>query len=232
LESVTINQKKIIAAAKLHAKPVIVATEVLHTMIDNPYPTKAEVSDITNAVLDGASATMLSGETAIGNFPVETVSVMRKISDVALEHFQDTIDETERFDTDEAPAITANAIAMMCRSLPVTKIIAITLSGFAARMIANHSPRQPILAVSSDLSAVRACNLIQGTHGVYVDVDFKKKSVDHVPESIKILWEKGLLVNDDYILVTAVTYPKSGNRMNMIETHLVSDLVDTFGWTL
>ena len=77
LRSVAILQKKIIRAARQYSRPVIVATEMLHTMMHNPYPTKAEVSDITNAVLDGCAAIMLSGETAIGDFPLETVQVMR-----------------------------------------------------------------------------------------------------------------------------------------------------------
>lgn len=230
LESLAVFQKKIILAAKGHAKPVIVATEILHTMIDKPFPTKAEVSDITNAVLDGAAATMLSGETAIGDYPVEAVSVMRQVSIAAHGYLQDCMDETDRCFTQDAPSVTADAIAMMCRSLPITKIVAVTLSGYAARMIANRSPRQQILAVSSDRSAVRACNLLPGTKGVHVDVEFQKQNTNHVPACIKALWQDGELVDDDYILITAVNYPKSGNRMNMIETHALSDLVDTLGW--
>ena len=230
IESVAIYQKQIITAANKHAKPVIVATEILHTMIDKPFPTKAEVSDISNAVLDGAAATMLSGETAIGKYPVEAVSVMRQVSNVADEHLQYRLDENESRPLKDAPAVTADAIAMMCRTLPITKIIAITLSGYAARMIASRSPRQPILAVSSDESAVRACNILLGTQGVHVDVDFQNQSTEHVPACLKSLWDKGEIIEDDYILITAVTYPKSGNRMNMIETHLVKDLADTLSW--
>lgn len=230
IESVTIFQKKIIDAAKMHAKPVIVATEMLHTMIDKSFPTKAEVSDISNAVLDGAAATMLSGETAIGEFPVEAVSVMRKVSDVANEHLQYCFDKKENKPLAESPAVIADAIAMICRTLPITKIIAITLSGYAARMIANRNPRQLILAVSSDLKAVRASNLLLGTEGVHVDVDFQQQTTAHVPACLRALWEKGQIVEEDFVLITAVNYPKSGNRMNMIETHLVSDLADTLGW--
>ena len=79
LHNVVLRQKQIIEAARKHGRPVIVATEMLHSMIQNSFPTKAEISDISNAVLDGCSATMLSGETAVGSFPVEAVSTMCQI---------------------------------------------------------------------------------------------------------------------------------------------------------
>ena len=158
-ESLSLFQKRIIAVAREHGRPVIVATEMLHTMIANPFPTKAEISDITNAVLDGCAATMLSGETAIGDHPVEAVSVMRRVATVAEEFVQSELDARPEQARRSVPQAVGDAIAMICRTLPVTRIVAITKSGYAARTIAARRPRQPILAVSNDEHAARSFNL-------------------------------------------------------------------------
>ena len=102
IENVAIYQKRVLQAAKEHNKPVIVATEMLHTMIEARNPTKAEVSDITNAVLDGCAATMLSGETAVGGYPVEAVKTMRRIADAAMDHVVGSDTPHENFETPRA----------------------------------------------------------------------------------------------------------------------------------
>ena len=129
--------------AREHGRPVIVATEMLHTMITNPFPTKAEISDITNAVLDGCAAIMLSGETAIGDHPVEAVSVMHRVATVTEDFVQSELDTIPEQARGSVPQAVGDAIAMICRTLPVTRIVAITKSGYAARMIAARRPRQP-----------------------------------------------------------------------------------------
>ena len=231
LETVGVFQKQILAAARAHAKPVIIATEMLHSMIDNPFPTKAEVSDISNAVLDGSAATMLSGETAVGAHPVEAVSVMQRVARAAESHHQSDLDKCGgAASAKAAPQVMSDAIAMVCRSLPITKIIAITISGFAARSIAARNPRQPILAVSNDPMAARAFNLFPGTTGIHVDIPFTRTSTDHIPACLGALWDQGRIVADDFLLVTAVAYPDSGNRMNLIETHSAADLIRSLGW--
>lgn len=229
IENLALFQKRIIEASRAAAKPVIVATEMLHTMIGNPVPTKAEVSDISNAVLDGCAATMLSGETAIGKFPIEAVRTMRQVADAATIYFQDNADGRQ-IQVGAVPHVISEAIALICRSLPITKIIAITRSGYAARTIAARRPRQPILAVSDDEFAARSFNLFSGVEGVYVDVPFSRTSIDHIAACIERLWRDGRLVDRDMVLVTAVGYPRSGNRMNLLQTHVVGDLVETLGW--
>jgi pyruvate kinase len=228
LEDVTLNQKRIIDVARQSGKPVIVATELLHTMIENRFPTKAEVSDITNAVLDGCAATMLSGETAIGKHHIDVVRLMRQVSDTASSYRQEQM-STERSGQDVPQAI-EDAIALICRQLPVDKIIAVTKSGFAAEKIAVREPRQPILAVSNERETARAMNLLQGTEGVYVDIPFSRTSTDHLMACLELLWREERIVDDEMILVTAVGYPRSGNRMNLIQTHVVGDIVQTLGW--
>jgi pyruvate kinase len=230
LQNVALYQKRIIEAGRRCGKPVIVATEMLHTMIANPFPTKAEVSDISNAVLDGCSATMLSGETAVGEFPLEVITLMREVCDAAAEHSQNNFIPAVGRNDATVPQAIEDAAALVCRELPITKIVAITRSGYAARMIAARNPSQNILAVVDNLKTARALNLVSGTTGVFVDVHFPKDGLGHVGECLEQLWSMGHLELDDLILITMVTFPKSGNRMNMIATYLVSDLAETLSW--
>jgi pyruvate kinase len=229
LEQVALNQKRILDSARSHGKPVIVATEMLHTMIENPFPTKAEVSDITNAVLDGCAATMLSGETAVGNFPADAVATMRCVADTSMAYQQAKLDAAGT-PSRTVPQAMEDAIALICRELPITKIVAVTISGYAARMIAARQPRQPIIGVSNDVMSARAMNLLSGVEGVFVDVPFRRTSTDHITDCLEALYRTGRLERDDLILVTAVGYPKSGNRMNLIQTHQIADLAATLGW--
>lgn len=230
LHDVALRQKRIIAAARRFGRPVIVATEMLHTMIQNSFPTKAEVSDITNAVLDGCAATMLSGETAVGAHPVAAVRLMREVSDAAEAHAQDALDGGAPGLGGSVPEVLGRAIPMMCRALPVTKIVVITRSGYAARMIAAHRPRQPILAVSDDEAAARSFNLIAGTTGVHSPVPFPRSSMDHIGQVLEMLWRGGQLVADDLVLTTGVVYPHPGGRMNALQVNRVADLVASLGW--
>jgi len=229
-EMTALFQKEILTKARECGVPVIVATEMLHTMVENSFPTKAEISDITNSVIDGGSATMLSGETAVGINPEKAVEVMRKVSSAAEAHIQADLDADEPQSDMKATQAMERAVAQLCRSLPITKIVAVTLSGYAARMIAAHRPRQPILAVSNDKMAARSFNLYSGVEGVYVDIEFSKTSADHIVLCVEELWRRGKLDLNDMIIVSSVSYPKSGNRMNFLQTHKVSDLAETLSW--
>ena len=92
-------------------------------------------------------------------------------------------------------------------------------------------PKQPILAVTNDRKAARRFNLLPGTKGIHVDIPFSRDSLQHIPACLKLLWQQRELVDDDLILVTAVGYPRSGNRMNLIQTHRVDDLRESLGWS-
>lgn len=230
LSDVALRQKKIIAAARRHGRPVIVATEMAHTMIENPFPTKAEVSDITNAVLDGCAATMLSGETAVGRFPRETVRLMHQVAEAAEQHIQQDLAAIAPDLGLSIPEVMGQVIPMLCRALPISKIVAVTRSGFAARMIAVHRPRQPILAVTDDADAVRSFNLIPGTTGIHSDVPFPRKSTDHIGDVLQMLWRTGRLDDTDIVLATGVVYPHPGNRMNCLQVNRIADLIATLGW--
>lgn len=229
-EIIALLQKRILAEARQAALPVIVATEILNSMIEHPIPTKAEISDITNSIFDGAAALMLSAETAVGKFPVEAVGLMRRVADAVSESWLDSAKPAGKGHVDSVPGAMGEAIEVICRDLEITKIVAITISGYAARMISTRNPGQPILAVTNDPKAARRFNIFKGTKGIYVDIPYSTTSMDHIPRCLEELWLREELVDSDFILVTAVGYPKSGNRMNLIETHKVADLRESLGW--
>jgi pyruvate kinase len=230
LHDVALRQKVIIQAAAKHGRPVIIATEMLHTMIENSFPTKAEVSDITNAVLDGCAATMLSGETAIGRFPEEAVRLMRDVAQASEVHVQAELSAATHNFGNSIPEVMGEVIDVMCRALPITKIVAITRSGFAARMIAVHRPRQPIIAVSDDAAAARSFNLFAGTTGVHSETRFLRSSIDHIGQILEMLWRRNFLDDEDFVLTTGLTYPYPGNRMNSLQLNKVRELAASLDW--
>ena len=226
IEMLAINQKKIISCAKKNAIPVIVATEMLDNMIKNPYPTKAEVLDIYNSVSDGATATMLSGETAVGNYPLDSIKVMKRIAHTNLKKekiIKKNINNTEYIGT-------ALAIKNLCDYLPITKVVAVSVTGFAARIIANQDLSCPIIAVTNSKEIARGLNIFLGTKCVYFNTKFFKNNVEHIPKCIHHLWKLREISDQDMILVIALGYPSSGRRMNFIQTHYVRDLKKTFSW--
>ena len=231
LDSIAISQKEIISKANLYFKPVIVATEMLHSMIDNPFPTKAEVTDISNSVLDGCSATMLSGETAIGSFPEKSVKKMKEISFVSSQHVRKKqVTKSRNSEKSLIRNHMAKAVAHLCKNTPITKVVAITKSGFAARSLSLLQISQPIIAVSDNLENARTFNLFPGTQGIFLDISFSKKNTDHIILCLKKLWQNNILNDKDLVVVIGLSYPKSGNRFNHIQLHLINDLVEIFNW--
>ncbi len=231
IENLALMQKRILTAGLRHCKPVIVATEMLHSMIANPYPTKAEVSDITQAILDGCAAIMLSGETAVGANPLEAVRLMRKVADASESHMHSEEEKKLNFGQDQTvPSAVAEGIAIILKKLPITKIVVFTRTGYAARMLAGQQPRQPILAVCDDPITVRSYNFIRGTEGCYVSAKFSRGSTDYYAEGLQQLWLSGKIDMNDFIVVTGRGYPNYGNRMNVFQLHHVSDLAEALDW--
>jgi pyruvate kinase len=160
---------------------------------------------------------------------LKAVETMRSVADRAAAFLER--DAPPRGGARSVPQAMEDAVALICRELPVTKIVAVTISGYAARMIAARRPRQPILAVSNDPMTARAMNLYYGTTGFHFDIPFSRTSLDHVAHCLRFLWQRRALEDEDLILVASVGYPRSGNRMNLIQTHAVADLAGTLGWT-
>lgn len=167
IEEVTIWQKEMVSRCNELGKPVIVATQMLETMQKNPRPTRAEVSDVTNAILDGADAVMLSGESANGSYPVESVQMMRSI-----------IDKTERWmemepfvevpgKPDDAPDAAASGAVIAAENIQAACIVVKTCTGEHARRVAMHRPGMPVLAVCSEPKVGRQLNIHRGVHPTY-----------------------------------------------------------------
>ncbi|MBK1835951.1 pyruvate kinase [Azospirillum sp. YIM B02556] len=221
VDKVSIFQKKIISVGRSFGKPVIVATELLHTMIDNPYPTKAEIADITNAVIDGASLLMLSGETAIGRYPVEAVSRLKSISEVARGHIL-----SERL-TAKAGAETGNeigrAVRALTRTLPVDKIVVLSRSGYAAGLVAAASIEQPVVAVHSDVAVARTLNLVPGVRGVHVP-DLAWRELDAAPDLLRELSDRQILDPDDVVLIVGANNGDDRQYLNSFQTFRLGGL--------
>ncbi len=165
-ESVPIVQKQIIASANKHLSYVIIATQMLESMVSNPRPTRAEASDVANAVLDGADAVMLSGETAIGEFPVKTVEMMASIIYQSEEHSDEwgrlDLKLTYDFNHDDAVSIT-RAARELARDRDVEAVAVFTKSGRTARLMSKARPNVPILAFTPDKVTYQYLAMLWGT---------------------------------------------------------------------
>jgi pyruvate kinase len=164
IERVPVVQKELIALANRAAKPVITATQMLRSMVDSLLPTRAEATDVANAVLDGSDAVMLSEETATGRYPVEAVQMMQRILGAAEPLVVPRLDEGGR---DVAARITRAAVEM-ADAIGAAAIVVPTLSGFTARMVARHRPRMPVVALVADAAVRRRLSLVWGVTVVAV----------------------------------------------------------------
>lgn len=198
-ERIPIVQKDMIRRANHVGKPVITATQMLRSMVWNPRPTRAEITDVANAVLDGTDALMLSEETAAGDYPVEAVTVM---SEVAVETEQ-VLEPRRRFEN--LPKTIPEAISLgaisLARDLQVKAFLIPTTSGITARLIARYRPTQPIIAVSPDPHTVKMLCLVWGTHSIPV------RGFKSTDEMVRMLQDKalasGMVKRGDLVAITA-----------------------------
>lgn len=189
-ELVPIAQKKLIKLCNSKAKPVITATQMLESMIHNPRPTRAEASDVANAVLDGTDAVMLSAETSVGAYPIEAVHYMRKIctqAEIELTadgylHHDESIAYTPSEANTDSIAISAARIAEESR---VSGIASLSYSGQTARLISNRRPRAPILAITTMQTVARKMGLLWGVTGWVVDhITTTDETIEYIKEEL------------------------------------------------
>ena len=202
-EQVPLMQKMLVRKCNAAGKPVITATQMLMSMVNNPRPTRAEVTDIANAVLDGTDALMLSEETAMGNHPVEAVSVMSRIAS-NTESSADFIEFMQKRVIPEratTPDAISHAASMVAQSLGSAAIITPTSSGSTARMIARYRPTQPIIAISPHPATVARLSLIWGV--VAVAVDDLLDTDDMTKKARDIAGKMGLVKTGDTVVITA-----------------------------
>jgi pyruvate kinase len=170
IERVPIVQKNLLALAGKLARPSITATQMLDSMVASTRPTRAEVADVANAILDGTDAIMLSQETAIGHYPVETIAMMAAIAEsteVAAPYARWNEERVHRGMRDPSYTV-AYAVCMAARELELDAVVIPTLSGRSARLVSAHRPTVPILALSPGRETVRRCGLMWGVQAAHI----------------------------------------------------------------
>jgi pyruvate kinase len=220
IEEVPGAQKRLIALAGRASKPAITATQMLATMVRASRPTRAEVTDVANAIYDGTDAVMLSEETAIGDYPVEAVRVMDRIARVTeprLRYGELVFTRVEEHEHDIAETVAQVAVAA-CYRLGLKAIVCPTSSGRTARLISAHRPRVPVLAVSNRLATVRRMNLLFGISSVQAeDWTSIRKLLD---DCAMLAREEGIAQSGDLVAITA-GLPAQGVGTNLFEIHRV-----------
>lgn len=221
-EEVPFHQKHIIRACNQAGKPVITATQMLQTMIENPRPTRAEASDVANAIIDGTDAVMLSGETAVGRYPVEATETMARICANAEAHLP-----YGRLLHGEAHVHGTITESISCAAVEIAAevgaraIITATMSGRTARMVARHRPAVPILAVTPNPQTLGWLTLVWGVSPVLVP---EFHTTDAMVETmVRAARERGLVTQGDTVVLTAGIPFGSGGETNMLKVHVVGE---------
>ncbi len=217
-EEVPLWQKRIIREAHQRGKVTIVATQMLESMINEPRPTRAEASDVANAVWEGADAVMLSGETAIGSHPVEAVEVMARIIEKAQEIYApEETGITGRYRR-EAQAV-ARAACGLAEDLDARAIVVLTRSGVTAHRVSKNRPAVPILALTRDPNVARQLNLWWGVLPVVADLPQVTADTSGVVDDM--LMEKGLVRRGDRIVVVGSSPFTARAPTNFLKVHRV-----------
>ena len=200
-EDVPILQKRLIATANRLGIPVITATQMLDSMVNNPRPTRAEVSDVANAILDGTDAVMLSNETAVGDYPVEAVATMAKI---ALRTEREQLTKNSDTGTSRTiPNAISRAVGQIASQLDAAAIMSLTKTGATARNVSKFRPPTPILAVTPHVEVARRLQVVWGGKPLLV-VDLPSSS-QAIHSAVKVAQEKELLHDGDLVVMTAGT---------------------------
>lgn len=213
-ENVPLVQKNMIRRCNELGKPVITATQMLDSMQENPRPTRAEVSDVANAVFDGTDATMLSGESANGDYPVESVAMMAHIDEKAENNLDKFGREVFDFDKSDVTETIGSAVANAARDLNIKTIVASTKSGYTARMISKYRPSADVLALTYDERVQRSLMINWGIQPFVVD---RPESTD---EMFRVAGEKakklGFAQAGDLIIVVAGTPGGNAGTTNLM----------------
>ncbi len=214
-------QKYLLRKAREHGKIGIIATQILESMLYNPYPTRAEVSDIANSILDGADALMLSGETAIGANPVNSVMVLSRVSERADELL---VRDRERLELQGTISESvSNAAVLLAREIHANSLLVLTRSGKTARLISRHRPPMPILAVTPDLGVLRRTSLYWGVVG------FNIKKFEHSDRAVKgamsVVSDNGPVNRGDILVIVGGEPSGVPGTTNFVWAQIVGDIV-------
>jgi pyruvate kinase len=216
LETIPMVQKRLIRKAIQVGKPVITATQMLRSMVDSPRPTRAEATDIANAIFDGTDAIMLSEETASGNYPVESVQMMTKIAEITEQEFPHTsFQPHESFSTEGIADAISLAACFLARQVSAKIIVTPTESGATARLVSRYKPSHPIVALSPNPATVRNLAL---TWGVYPLLVSRFRSTDDMlSKAERAAREMQTVKTGDRIVLTAGLPIGSPGNTNMLK---------------
>jgi pyruvate kinase len=223
LEEVPFLQKDVINKARLNAKPVIVATQMLESMITSPAPTRAEASDVANAVLDGADAVMLSGETSVGKYPIDTVATMESIVGATERHGLPHMTALEWAPRTRGGVITKAALEVAER-VEAKYLVAFTQSGDSARRLARYRGKVPILAFTPEAKVRSQLSMTWGVE------TFKTAPVEHTDEMVRqvdeALLEIGRVQEGDLVVIIAGSPPGIPGSTNALRIHKMGDAIN------
>jgi pyruvate kinase len=220
-EDVPVLQKRLIATANRLGIPIITATQMLDSMVSNPRPTRAEVSDVANAILDGTDAVMLSNETAVGSFPVEAVATMARIAE-RIEQ-EETLNANSRQSRDNRrsiPNAISQAVGQIAENLGAAAIMTLTQTGATARNVSKFRPKTPILAITPHVNVARQLQMVWGVKPLLV---LELPSTGQTFQAaINVAQEKNLLTEGDLVVMTAGTLQGVSGSTDLIKVEVVT----------
>jgi len=222
MAEVPIAQKMIISKCNAKAIPVITATQMLDSMIRNPMPTRAEATDVANAVFDGTDALMLSGETAFGEYPIKSVETMARIAEYteASSYYKQAIAAKMPPPSLSITDTVAFATTDAARNLKAQAIITATQTGYSAKKVSKYKPQMPTYAVTNSRNVIGRLTLSWGIFPVYIG---KPPNLDSlIDESVNACLEKGYIKNGDLIVITAGILTGIPGGTNIMKIHVVA----------
>ena len=224
-EEVPLVQKMLIKKCNDAGKPVITATQMLDSMMRNPRPTRAEVSDVATAIFEGSDAIMLSGETASGSYPVEAVQTMARIAEMIENSldYEDILKAKKIGCTNKIADSISYATCRTCLDLKASAIISATSSGYTAAAVSKFRPAAPIIAATESEKVMRKLSLYWGVYPVKIS---KMNSTDEIIEmSVERALELGYIENGDLTIITAGVPVGISGSTNLLKVHIVSELL-------
>jgi pyruvate kinase len=217
-EKVPLVQKAIIRKCNQRGKLVITATEMLESMIQKPSPTRAEVSDVANAILDGTDTVMLSGETAVGIYPVDAVEMMARIAGETERAVENQVEDGVFINISDA---ISKAVQRICQNMSIDKVITLTRSGYTAKMITRLKIKQPIIAVTPTRETKRQLELVFGVLPVQLDYQNQPDRIFAVANKLRSM---NFIEDNETVLFTSAVRTLKEHASNSIEIHRIKNL--------
>lgn len=228
LEKVPSIQWKIIKSCNRLGRPVIVATQMLESMKDNPRPTRAEVSDVAQAIMQGADAVMLSGETAAGKHPTKAVEMMARIAhehDMKVRNYLDaSLESHDGLYTNEVSLFVTRAAYLASRTLHTKAILTPTETGYTPRKVSRFKPSCPILAITRDRTVMRQLQISWGVIPIYEPMKYVNMD-KYFKDLVIVGMQRGFLHKGDRVVLTAGTKQNQTGTTNLLEIHSVDEIL-------